>query len=211
VSNKKAGGAPQGREDAGIYGHSDGTWRKYPSKASLLHVLEIPPVGGDTMFANLYRGYDLLSDEMKTYLERRQAVHAVSNAASTSYVREFVGNASVVSSQAAIHPVVYTHPDSGRKALFVNRAYTSHVVGLRPAESDAILAFLFQHITAPENIYRHSCRRHDLAIWDNRCTIHYAVAVYKAVGDRYVHRTSVEASAPLSAACPPACFQHVVR
>jgi taurine dioxygenase len=83
------------------------------------------------MFANLYRGYDLLSDEMKHFLERQQAVHAVANAASTSYAREFTGNASVISSQAAVHPMVYMHPDSGRKALFINRGYTSHIVGLR--------------------------------------------------------------------------------
>jgi taurine dioxygenase len=71
---------------------------------------------------------------------------------------------------------------------------------LRPAESDAILAFFFQHITAPENIYRHGWRKHDLIIWDNRCTIHYAVADYKAIGDRYMHRTSVKGRAPLLAA-----------
>jgi taurine dioxygenase len=197
VSNKKIDGEPQGREDAGTYWHSDGTWQTHPSKASLLHALEVPPTGGDTMFANLYRAYDLLSEEMQVFLGHLQAVHSVSNAAGTSYAREIAGKETVATSQAAIHPVVYTHPDSGRKALFVNRGYTSHILGLRPAESEALLNFLFQHTTAPENIYRHNWHKHDLVIWDNRCTVHYAVADYKASGDRYMHRTSVKGSGPL--------------
>ena len=90
-----------------------------------------------------------------------------------------------------------THPDSGRKALFVNRGYTAHIVGMSKPESDALLGFLFQHSTAPELVYRHSWRAHDLVIWDNRCTAHYAIPDYKAVGDRYLHRTSVKGDRPM--------------
>lgn len=197
VSNKKQDGEPLGREDAGTYWHADGTWQAWPSKASILYALEIPRVGGNTMFADLYQAYEALSSTMKRLLDGLQAVHAMANAGDTTYGREFEGKGSVVASKSAIHPLVITHPDSGRKALFVNRGYTAQIVGMSKSESDALLAFLFQHSTAPELVYRHSWRKHDLVIWDNRCTAHYAIPDYKAVGDRYLHRTSVKGDRPL--------------
>src|SRR6185312_6966517 len=99
--------------------------------------------------------------------------------------------------KTAVHPLVIVHPDSGRKALFVNRGYTAQIVGLSRPESDALLGFLFQHSTAPERVYRHSWRPHDLVIWDNRCTAHYAIPDYKVIGDRYLHRTSVKGDRPM--------------
>ncbi|MEJ0072357.1 MAG: TauD/TfdA family dioxygenase [Pseudomonadota bacterium] len=197
VSNKKVDGVAQGREDAGTYWHADGTWQTWPSIASLLHAVEVPPVGGDTMFASLYRAYETLSDTMKRLLDGLEALHSASNAATTSYGREFAGKGDMLAAQSAVHPLVITHPDSGRKALFVNRGYTARIVGLAPAESDALLGFLFAHATAPELVYRHCWRPRDLVIWDNRCTAHYAIADYKAVGDRYLHRTSVKGDGPM--------------
>jgi taurine dioxygenase len=192
VSNKKKDDEPLGREDAGTYWHADGTWQAFPSKASILYAIEIPRVGGNTMFADLYQAWETLSPTMRRLVDGLQAVHAMANAADTSYGREFAGNGDVVAARSATHPLVITHPDSGRKALFVNRGYTAHIVGMSKAESDALLGFLFQHSTAPELVYRHSWRAHDLVIWDNRCTAHYAIPDYKAVGDRYLHRTSVK-------------------
>ena len=78
----------------------------------------------------------------------------------------------------------------------MNRGFTSHIVGLSPRESDAILELLFEHSTQPENVYRHSWQRHDLVVWDNRCTMHYAVADYKSHGDRYMQRTTVHGDKP---------------
>jgi taurine dioxygenase len=192
VSNKKKDDAPLGREDAGTYWHADGTWQAFPSKASILYAIEIPRVGGNTMFADLYQAWETLTPTMQRLVDGLQAVHAMANAADTSYGREFAGKGDVVAAKSATHPLVITHPDSGRKALFVNRGYTAHIVGMSKAESDALLGFLFQHSTAPELVYRHSWRAHDLVIWDNRCTAHYAIPDYKAVGDRYLHRTSVK-------------------
>ena len=197
VSNKKIDGVPQGREDAGTYWHTDGSWQAWPSKASILHALEVPRVGGNTMFADLYQAYETLSLTMKRLLDGLEAVHTAANAGGTSYAREFEGKGNVVAAQAATHPVVITHPDSGRKTLFVNRGYTSHIVGMTRVESDALLGFLFEHATAPERVYRHSWRRHDLVIWDNRCTVHYAIPDYKAIGDRYMHRTSIKGDRPV--------------
>ncbi len=191
VSNKKIDGKPQGREDAGTYWHSDGSWQETPSMASLLHALEIPPVGGNTMFADMYLAWETLSEPMQRFLDGKQAVHDRAAAAATSYAREFGSHSQELAAQNATHPVVRTHPESGRKALFVNRGFTSHIVGLAPAESDAILQFLFAHSTSPEIIYRHNWQLHDMVIWDNRCVMHYAVSDYKARGDRYMHRTTV--------------------
>jgi taurine dioxygenase len=197
VSNKKQDGEPLGREDAGTYWHADGTWQTFPSKASILYGIEIPRVGGNTMFADLYQAWETLTPTMQRMLDGQQAVHAMANAGGTSFEREFTGKGDVVAAKAAVHPLVITHPDSGRKALFVNRGYTAGIVGLSRAESEALLAFLFQHSTAPELVYRHSWRPRDLVIWDNRCTAHYAIADYKAVGDRYLHRTSVKGDRPM--------------
>lgn len=198
VSNKKIDGVPQGREDAGTYWHSDGSWQNQPPMASLLLALELPPVGGNTMFADMYRAYETLSEPMKRIVDNAQAVHDRAAAASTSYGKEFSRQSDELASQRATHPVVLTHPESGRKALFVNRGFTSHLVGFKPAESEAILGFLFEHSTAPEIVYRHQWSPHDLVIWDNRCVMHYAVSDYKAEGTRYMHRTTVKGSRPLS-------------
>lgn len=194
VSNKKIDGKPQGREDAGTYWHSDGSWQEMPPMASLLHALEIPPIGGDTIFADMYRAYDMLSAPMQAFLDDKQAVHDRAAAAETSYAREFRNRSEEL--HKATHRLVRTHPESGRKALFVNRGFTSHIVGLSRAESDAILQFLFAHSTSPEMVYRHSWRLHDMIIWDNRCVMHYAVSDYKAHGDRYMHRTTVMGTKP---------------
>jgi len=197
VSNKKQDGEPLGREDAGTYWHADGTWQTFPSKASILYGIEIPRVGGNTMFADLYQAWETLTPTLQRMIESLQAVHAMANAGGTSFEREFTGKGDVVAAKTAVHPLVITHPDSGRKALFVNRGYTAQIVGLNRAESDALLGFLFQHSTAPELVYRHSWRPRDLVIWDNRCTAHYAIPDYKAVGDRYLHRTSVKGDRPM--------------
>lgn len=197
VSNKKQDGEPLGREDAGTYWHSDGTWQTFPSKASILYGIEIPRVGGNTMFADLYQAWETLTPTMQRMIEGLKAVHAMANAGGTSFEREFTGKGDVVAAKTAVHPLVIVHPDSGRRALFVNRGYTAQIVGLSRPESDALLGFLFQHSTAPELVYRHTWRLHDLVIWDNRCTAHYAIPDYKAIGDRYLHRTSVKGDRPM--------------
>lgn len=195
VSNKVVNGEPAGREDAGTYWHSDASWQVKPLSASLLYAIEIPPVGGDTMFANMYRAYDTLSKPLQEFLGTLDARHAVANAAKTSYARELAAKPSAMTDQQAVHPVVRVHPETGRKVLFVNEGFTSEIVGLAPAESRALLSFLFEHSTRAERIYRHRWQLHDLVIWDNRAVLHYAVSDYKGIGWRYMHRTSVQGEA----------------
>ncbi len=203
VSNKVVDGIPQGREDAGTYWHSDGSHSEIPPRCCLLHGLEIPPYGGDTQFASMTLAYDALSDTMKHLLSGLRAVHTLANTIegerANSYAKEFAGKAELAKAKCATHPIVRIIPETGRKALFVNPGFTANVVGLMPKESAALLAFLFAHCTQPEFIYRHQWSRNDLVIWDNRCTMHYAVSDYKSYGQRYMHRVTIKGEAVVGA------------
>ncbi|WP_313303385.1 TauD/TfdA family dioxygenase [Diaphorobacter sp.] len=193
VSNKVIDGQPAGREDAGTYWHSDGSWQANPPLGSLLYAVEIPPVGGDTMFADMYRAYDNLSDTFKLMLEGLEAEHSLAAAVlRTSYAKEYAGRLDEAAAKKATHSIVKTHPQSGRKCLFVNPGFTSHIVGIPQDESSAILNFLYAHIVKAENVYRHRWQKNDLIMWDNRCNLNYAVADYKKEGVRYMHRTTVK-------------------
>jgi taurine dioxygenase len=193
VSNKKIDGKPVGREDAGTYWHSDASWQADPPIGSLLYAKELPIVGGDTMFADMYRAYETLSDPMKRMLEGLEAEHSLLSAVlQTSYAKEYVGKLDEANRKHAVHPLVKTHPGSGRKLLFVNPGFTARILGIPAAESRAILEFLFAHSTIPDHVYRHVWQRHDLLMWDNRCVMHYAVPNYKAHGTRHMHRTTIK-------------------
>jgi len=190
VSNKVENGEPQGREKAGTYWHSDLSYMRPAALASLLYGIEIPPVGGDTMFCGLHAAYDALSPRMQALLEGLSAMHDFGYASRGVFKGEQADQRQIDTAPAVEHPVITTHPETGRKVLFVNPGFTSHIVDLRPAESRALLDFLFAHMTQPEFIYRHRWSARDLVMWDNRCTMHYAIADYDAVGDRYMHRTT---------------------
>jgi len=191
VSNKVENGVPQGREKAGTYWHSDLSYMRPAALASLLYGIEIPPVGGDTMFCSLYAAYDALSPRMREILAGLSAAHEFGSASRPVLNGEKANPSPLDAAPAAEHPLITTHPETGRKALFVNPGFTSHIVDLHPAESRALLDYLFAHMTQPEFIYRHRWSVRDLVMWDNRCTMHYAVADYDDVGMRYMHITVV--------------------
>lgn len=194
VTNKKrADGKPAGREDAGTYWHSDASWQPEPPTGSLLYAKELPEVGGDTIFANMYHAYESLSEPMKRMLEGLDARHTLLTAAlQTSYAKEFIGKLDQAQAKEAVHPIVKTHPETGRKLLFVNPGFTAQIIGIARDESDAILKYLFEHSTKPDNVYRHVWQIGDLLMWDNRSVMHYAVPNYKAFGIRYMHRTTIK-------------------
>ena len=191
VSNKTQDGKPLGRAKAGTYWHSDLSYMRRPAMASLLYAIEIPPSGGDTMFANMYSAYDALSPTMQGMIAELRAVHDFAYAARGVFSGERIGEDRLASAPAAEHPVVQTHPETGRKALFVNPGFTAHIVGLEPSESTALLEFLNRHSTQANNVYRHRWQVRDLVLWDNRCTMHHAIADYEGIGMRYMHRTTV--------------------
>ncbi|MFA7668696.1 MAG: TauD/TfdA family dioxygenase [Burkholderiaceae bacterium] len=192
VSNKKIDGKPLGREDAGTYWHSDGSWMTQAPRGSILHAIELPSAGGDTIFNDMGGAYEALSEPMKKMLEGLTAQHTVLKAAlESSYAKEYAGKLDQAAQKSAVKPVILNHPVSGRPALYVNPGFTTRILELSAAESDAVLKMLFEHSTRPEFLYRHQWRLHDVAMWDNFSNMHFAVANYKAHGWRLLNRTTV--------------------
>jgi taurine dioxygenase len=201
VSNKKEAGKSLGAIRAGQYWHSDCSYMAKPTSASLLYAVEIPSYGGDTMFTSTARAYEELSDVMKGLISNLSAVHDY-NLAYEQYFSRFSDRPPLSAEQKAkvppmVHPLVRTHPETGKKVLFVNPGFTRHIVGMTEAESRTILALLFKHSVQPHMIYRHRWTKGDLAMWDNRSTWHLAVADYDMEEPRHMLRTSVEGDRPV--------------
>ncbi len=169
ISNICEDGKPIGAlPDGEMHFHTDQCHQERPAKASMLYALEVPSTGGNTLFVNGYRAYETLPPEIKRRIEGRKAVNAYDyDAAATKR-----GTRLAPSVPSYAHPVVRTHPATGRKALYVNRLMTVRIEGLPVQESDELLAILFDHQERREFIYEHVWRPGDLLIWDNRCTLH---------------------------------------
>lgn len=171
--------------------HSDLSCQAEPPMGSILYVKEAPPDGGgDTAFANMYAAYDALSERMKAHLDGLTAVHDSAHVyADPSYARPDK------QMPRAEHPVVRTHPVTGRKALFVNRNFTTRIVGLPPDEGAAILEYLLRHIETPEFHCRFAWRADSIAFWDNRAAQHRAIWDYYP-HRRYAHRVTIAGDRP---------------
>ncbi len=183
--------------------HSDWSFQECPPSATILHSKVTPPVGGDTLFADCYRAYEALSAPMRNFLDGLSAVHTAAKpyGRSGSFAKETQKRSMqiVVSEEAEktrLHPVVRTHPVSGRRALYVSPTYTLGIQGLSQAESDSILAFLYEHATQDEFVYRHRWQPNMLTMWDNRCTLHNAEGGYDG-HQRIMHRTTVAGEQPV--------------
>ena len=184
--------------------HTDVTFIETPPLGAVLHAHLLPPNGGDTIWSSMTAAYEALSPSFRDYLATLDAVH--------DFAKGFPANGTVASAAGAekharavaanppvVHPVVRTHPRTGRDALFVNTTFTDHIVGLTRKESDAILNLLFEHIQKPEFLVRWRWRPNAVAFWDNRVTQHYAVNDYlpqrrvmvraTILGDRPYHRS----------------------
>lgn len=200
VSNVLEGDKPKGAVYAGQYWHSDLSYMKKPSLGSLLLCREMPEVGGDTMFASMYAAYETLSEPLRNFIGGMRAVHDYSHAYETYFARLKERPPLTPEQKAKTppveHPMVRTHPVTGRKALYVNPGFTTGIAGMPEEESRPILEFLFRHATRPEFIYRHKWRVRDLIFWDNRCTMHYALADYDFSVRRHMHRTTIGGDEP---------------
>ena len=168
--------------------HADTTHVECPPKLSMLLARTIPEVGGDTMWSNVYAAYDGLSDGLKATLRGLRAVHQGTDLA----VQAGLSRSAVTHS----HPVVRTHPETGRRALFVNRDYVTHIEGWTKEESAPLLEYLYAQVGRPEYVYRHRWRVGDLVIWDNRCTQH-AVVGDVGRGERVLHRVTLKGDRPV--------------
>src|SRR3954462_1037256 len=161
--------------------HSDTAYLDEPPMASMLLAREVPPHGGDTLFANMYLAYETLSDGMKRLLEPLWAVNSSAKADVTRTREDRLktdGRDQIGKELAAEHPVVRTHPETGRKALYVNFAHTVRFRGMTEKESTPLLEFLFQHQVRPEFTCRFSWQTGSLALWDNRCAQHNPINDY---------------------------------
>jgi taurine dioxygenase len=144
---------------------------------SILHLHQVPPVGGDTLFASMYAAYETLSPRMKTYLDGLTAIHDGEVYYRGRYVDRGVDDRGKIYPRAS-HLVVRTHPETGRKALYVNRTLTTRIEGVSREESGAILAYLIGHCAKPEYQVRFRWRENSVAFWDNRCVQHLAIWDY---------------------------------
>ena len=169
ISNIRKDGKPIGAlPDGEMQFHTDQCYVERPAKASMLYAIEVPSVGGNTLFANAYMAYDTLPDEIKRRIEGRKAINAY-DYANASVKR---GTKLAEGMPQYAHPMVRTHPATGRKALYVNRLMTIAIEGLPQDESDELLNLLFDHQEQRQFVYEHVWRVGDILMWDNRCTLH---------------------------------------
>ncbi|MFZ5780156.1 MAG: TauD/TfdA dioxygenase family protein [Pseudomonadota bacterium] len=178
----------------GALWHADNTDYERPPLGSLLYAEIVPPVGGDTMWASMYAAYDALSASMKAYLEGLSALHDNSLVRKLYAADQSLRSEGIVVEKAVRHPVVRTHPETGRKLIFVNSGYTQAIAGVSDIESRSILQALFEHIAKPEFQVRFRWERGSMAIWDNRCTQHYALDDYVEL--RRMRRVQIDGDMP---------------
>jgi taurine dioxygenase len=178
--------------------HSDTTYLEHPPMGSMLLAREVPPAGGDTLFANQYLAYETLSTGLRRMLEGMVAVNSSAKADATKTREDRVSNAGREDARKeylAEHPAVRAHPETGRKALYVNVAHTVRFKDMTEEESAPLLDYLFRHQTRPEFTCRFQWRVGSLAFWDNRCTQHNPVNDYHGYR-RVMHRITLAGEKP---------------
>ena len=189
---------PEDKLNFGGVWHTDTAYLAKPPMGSVLYAKEIPENGGDTMFANLYLAYETLSDPMKAMLDGRKAVNSSRKgdaaAGRQKSVDENPTDASDVQTEST-HPALRTHPETGRQALYVNRGHTVCFEGATPEESAPVLEYLFEHQIRPEFTCRFQWAPGSIAIWDNRCALHYPLNDYHGQR-RVMHRVTMEGDTP---------------
>ncbi len=184
------------KEAVGEGWHTDHSYDQEPAMGSILHALEVPPHGGDTLFVSMAAAYEALSPTMRGFLDGLWAVHSSRHVFGASIMDTEaaksgrLGNAEAAT-QDALHPVVITHPLSGRQGLFVNPVFTTKIKGLSEDESTAMLGMIYDHCKQPEFQCRLRWQEGDIAIWDNRATWHKAINDYHGFR-RFMHRVTVE-------------------
>lgn len=179
----------------GEFWHSDVSCDETPPLGTMLQIHIAPPCGGDTMFSDMYAAYDNLSDPLKDMLGGLSALHSSEHIYKGRYSDRGKSDADIDCPQA-VHPIVRTHPETGRKSLFVNRTFTTRILGLSDTESDAILHMLFEHAEHINYQIRFRWSLNDMAFWDNRCCMHRAVWDYWPA-ERKGRRVTVKGERPV--------------
>lgn len=204
LSNDRVDGRPIGVIDAGDAWHSDFSYREVPSRATVLYALRIPEAGGDTEFADMYAAYETLPEATKQRIDGLRGVHTINKLRNPRIViapeRENAAEyyrARGAESPDVSHPIVRTHPDTGRRSLYVSPRFTIGIADMDDDEAQELLDELFAHQLRPELIYRHPWRPGDVVMWDNRCTIHRACGGHLYPDIRTIHRITVLGEAPV--------------
>jgi taurine dioxygenase len=178
--------------------HSDLTFQECPPLGAMLHAEVVPDVGGDTIWVDMVEAYRALSPAMQAFLDERTATHSPSKAGDYFAARDTTAGAKAAetASAASQHPVVRVHPETGARSLFVNPLFTDKIDGLRRRESDALLDLIQETATRPEAMLRWRWETGDLAFWDNRCTMHYALRDFGSAPRRMI-RVALEGDRPV--------------
>jgi taurine dioxygenase len=175
--------------------HTDDSFMREPCSLTMLYGVVVPSTGGDTQFTNMHLAYDELAPAMKQRLDGLQVIHKYDSSRKTGKVSVRPA-AEMAAMPEATHPLVRTHPETGRKSLYLNPNRMEQIVGLERAESDLLLDELIAHAIRPKYQYRHAWRQGDIVIWDNRSTMHKANADYPEGERRLMHRVIVAGTAP---------------
>ncbi len=193
ISNIREDGKPIGAlPDGEMHFHSDQCYQERPAMASMLYAIEVPSKGGNTLFANAYAAYETLPAEIQRRIEGRRALNAYDY--DTAATKRGTKVADGVPTY--VHPVIRTHPATGRKALYVNRLMTVRIVGMSEEESGELLDFLFDHQEQRQFVYEHVWRVGDILMWDNRCTLH-ARTDFSADERRLMRRVTILGEKPM--------------
>ncbi len=182
--------------------HSDMSFLEIPPLGSILYALSVPPYGGDTLFANMYLVYESFSEGLKDVIDGRYAVHDYARIfrESARHGRTKVSTEEIESAREKIppieHPIFRTHPETGRKLLYGNSFFTSHFKDMTPEESRPLLEYFYRQTATPEFTCRYRWRQNTVALWDNRCTQHYAINDYQG-HYRYMHRITISGDRPV--------------
>lgn len=179
--------------------HTDSSFREVPSMGSILHGLEVPPEGGDTLFANMYAVYDALSDDMKERIQGLRVLHSHDQVLSHDQkLKQATGDYTEL--PPVSHPLVRRHPVTGRRSLFLSPHTMVRIEGMNEDEGRALLDELTRFATEDRFVYRHRWRQDDVIFWDNRCTMHAVMPYDNANHRRVMHRTTIVGDGPVLAA-----------
>src|SRR3984957_16399209 len=176
--------------------HTDHSNDSRPPKATILHAVTLPSTGGDTQFANMAAAYDALSDAVKQRLRGLNAIHVYQSSHSNRQLMALSSEAKERVPNAVIHPIVRTHPETGRESIYINPIRIEGILGVDHKEALPLLDELLEHATAPRFQYRHKWEPGDLVMWDNRCLLHKANGDYDMNGARYLYRVMLNAGVP---------------
>ncbi len=177
--------------------HTDHSNDRMPPKATVLHAVQLPDSGGDTQYVNMHAAYEGLTDAMRARIDGLRAVHVYQSRHSARKLMGLAENARDRVPDAVVHPLVRTHPETGRRAIYINPIRIDDIEGMQEAEAQELLTQLLAHATQPQYEYRHKWRPGDLVMWDNRCLLHKANGDYDMNQMRYLYRVMLEGDAPL--------------